>query len=204
MHGVRAVRSPGLLTGARDVGGMRVLGCAAALVQTLATGHPGGAALLDRALQTRRVHPAELAEALERAGGGRGIAGARAAVDAAADGTASVAERAVVAALRAGGVTGFRCNHPVGRYAVDIAFPAERVAVEVDGFAFHSDPARFRSDRRRQNVLVLAGWTVVRFTWLDAVERPGHVVGEVWAALRLAAIRTGASSGQAAPPAGAS
>ena len=47
---------------------------------------------------------------------------------------------------------------------VDFAFPQQRVAVEVDGFRWHSDPHTFRSDRRRANRLVEAGWIVLRTT----------------------------------------
>ena len=57
--------------------------------------------------------------------------------------------------------------------------PAARVAVEVDGWAWHSDVERFREDRRRQNALVLAGWTVLRFTWDDLMRRPETVVGQI-------------------------
>jgi hypothetical protein len=32
---------------------------------------------------------------------------------------------------------------------LDIAFPAERVAVEVDGFAWHASPAHLRRDHVR-------------------------------------------------------
>ena len=32
---------------------------------------------------------------------------------------------------------------------------------------------RFQRDRQRQNRLIAAGWTVLRFTWRDLIERPG-------------------------------
>ena len=66
---------------------------------------------------------------------------------------------------------------------VDIAFPTERLAVEVDGWAWHHDRDRFERDRSRQNALVLAGWTVLRFTWADLTEDPTRVVVVVRAAL---------------------
>jgi hypothetical protein len=47
----------------------------------------------------------------------------------------------------------------------------------------HSGADRFRADRRRQNALVLAGWTVLRFTWDDLVHRPAHVLTEIREAL---------------------
>jgi very-short-patch-repair endonuclease len=53
-----------------------------------------------------------------------------------------------------------------------VAFPEARVAVEVDGRAWHSAGDRFQHDRSRQNALVAAGWTVLRFTWADLTQRP--------------------------------
>ena len=50
---------------------------------------------------------------------------------------------------------------------IDVAFREQRIAIEVDGFAYHSDRARFQRDRSRQNLLVGLGWTVLRFTWDD-------------------------------------
>jgi len=49
-------------------------------------------------------------------------------------------------------------------YFVDLAYPAEQVAIEVDGFEYHRSRTDFDRDRSRQNDLVGAGWTVLRFT----------------------------------------
>ncbi len=65
----------------------------------------------------------------------------------------------------------------------DLAFPGCRLAVEVDGWAWHIDPDRFQRDPARQNALVLAGWTVLRFTWSDVTERPDRVVAQIRRAL---------------------
>ena len=62
---------------------------------------------------------------------------------------------------------------------VDVALPAQRIALEVDGMAYHVDVDRFRRDRSRQNELVGLGWTVLRFTWADIVDRPGYVAAMV-------------------------
>ncbi len=62
----------------------------------------------------------------------------------------------------------------IGR--VDFAWPSARLVVECDGFAFHSDRAAYRSDRRRGNALVRAGWRVLRFSWEDVVSAPEYVV----------------------------
>ena len=61
-----------------------------------------------------------------------------------------------------------------GRYRLDIRL-AERVAMEVDGFAYHADPEAMTHDHRRRNELVRLGWTVLVFTWLD-VTRDGDGV----------------------------
>ena len=181
--GVRVVRSDRLLARAVPVRGLPVLRCDTALVAALAAGHPGAVGATDRALQDGRVDLASLARAVEDAGHSRGVSRARAVVAAAADGAASEAERLLGRALTAAGVTGFVRNHPVGRYRVDIAFPESRVAVEVDGWAWHHAGIRFQSDRVRQNALVLAGWTVLRVTWRDVTESPGRVVTEIAAAV---------------------
>lgn len=66
---------------------------------------------------------------------------------------------------------------------LDIGFDDIRLAVEIDGWAFHSDVERFRRDRRKQNALIGLGWTVLRFTWADLVERPAYVVTTIRATL---------------------
>lgn len=73
----------------------------------------------------------------------------------------------------------------IGR--VDFAWPEHRLVVETDGFAFHADRASYREDRRRTNALVLAGWTVLRFSWEDVVETPDQVLAAVRSALLHAA-----------------
>ena len=86
--------------------------------------------------------------------------------------------------LRAAKITGWKANYPVSGYVVDIAFPAEKIAIEVDGWAFHVDRATFQRDRERQNHISLNGWQVLRFTWLDLTEHPQRVIAEIGAVLR--------------------
>lgn len=58
---------------------------------------------------------------------------------------------------------------------IDLAYPEHRIAVELDGFSWHSSRTAFVNDRNRQNRLVLLGWTVLRFTWPDVVDNPESV-----------------------------
>lgn len=54
---------------------------------------------------------------------------------------------------------------PGRRYRLDIAFPAVKLAVEIDGWQYHGKFKEAHSkDRERQNLLVLNGWQVLRFS----------------------------------------
>ncbi|HSU34607.1 MAG TPA: DUF559 domain-containing protein, partial [Propionibacteriaceae bacterium] len=72
------------------------------------------------------------------------------------------------------------CGH---RYYLDIAFPEIRLAIEIDGRAFHADAVAFENDRWRQNDLVNAGWRVLRFTAQMVEESPELVVAMILEAL---------------------
>lgn len=91
-----------------------------------------------------------------------------------ADGRAESAfESRVRAELLAAGLPPPALQHVVrdgdGRFVarVDLAWPDLRLAVEADGAEVHAGPAALRRDLRRQNLLVAAGWTPLRFTWPD-------------------------------------
>jgi very-short-patch-repair endonuclease len=59
-------------------------------------------------------------------------------------------------------------QHPVtigGRtYWIDLAIPELKIAIEFDGYEYHSGRGRFDEDRRRWSELQLAGWLVVTVT----------------------------------------
>jgi very-short-patch-repair endonuclease len=84
-------------------------------------------------------------------------------------------ERLVVAFLRQAGLPAPVLQHEVevaGRaYRLDLAYPEHRVAIELDG-SVHLRRDVWEADRARQNALVLAGWTVLRFTWRDYLDHP--------------------------------
>ncbi|MDQ1438066.1 MAG: hypothetical protein QOK43_1695 [Acidimicrobiaceae bacterium] len=67
---------------------------------------------------------------------------------------------------------------------VDFAYPDLRLAIEVDGFEVHGTPSALQRDLERQNALVAAGWTLLRFTWLDVVRRPEWVTAQIARVLR--------------------
>lgn len=53
---------------------------------------------------------------------------------------------------------------------------AQRVAVELDGWANHHTRRSFEADRERDAALTAAGWRVVRFTYRQVIRRPDLVV----------------------------
>jgi very-short-patch-repair endonuclease len=143
----------------------------------------GGAMIMDSALQ-RSVELRALWHAHLRNKGRYGSPAARRLLQAAEDNAHSEAERLLIRMLRAAKITGWKANYPVAGYRVDVGFPKQKVALEVDGFAFHSDSEDFHQDRKRQNVIALAGWQVLRFTWLDLIEYPDRVIAEIERAIR--------------------
>jgi very-short-patch-repair endonuclease len=64
----------------------------------------------------------------------------------------------------------------------DLAWPHRKVLAEFDGDV-HRERDVFVNDLRRQNRLVAAGWTVLRFTSADVLGRPEQVVAAVRTAL---------------------
>lgn len=149
------------------------------------------ARVLDVALQRRYVRPETLAvELSERLGQGRrNAAGLRQLLVRATSGSRSEAEQRMARLLQRSGTGPWIPNHPVydaaGRVVaeIDFAHVGLRIAIEVDGRAFHSDRQAFERDRQRQNVLTVGGWLVLRFTWEQLTERPDEVISIIRAAI---------------------
>jgi very-short-patch-repair endonuclease len=162
--------------------------CTAAPLTALETAIalPGGSAFLDRVLQ-KHIRFEDLYQAYCRNMGARGAARITVLLTQAADRADSAAERLLIALLRDAGLTGWERGRPFERWNIDIAFPGAKLAIEVDGWAWHTDVDRFRADRRKGNALVRAGWQLLRFTWHDLTDRPAHVIAEIRAALLTAA-----------------
>lgn len=80
----------------------------------------------------------------------------------------SALHRKVVAWLNNAGITGFVNEYElvVGsrRRRIDIAWPDELIAIEVDGYAFHRRRDTFDDDRSRNNWLLVNGWRVLHVT----------------------------------------
>lgn len=162
----------------RLLGDVPVTGRALSVVDCLMLlAQPQAEELLDHALQQRWLSFDELVLRTQTMVNRRGVARLRRLVRIASLGARSEAERRLVALLRKNGVQGWVTQYELpGVGVLDIAFPALRVAVEVDGRAWHSSAERFQHDRSRQNALVARGWVVLRFTWQDVTRRPQTVL----------------------------
>jgi very-short-patch-repair endonuclease len=181
----RLVHRPGTRLRRRDLKpadvaerrGLRVTSLELTVIEA-ASRRRGGATILDSALQ-RHTDLSSLWRAHLRNKGRHGSPSARRLLQVAGEGARSEAERILIRLLQQAGITGWVANFPVGGYVVDVGFEVKQVACEVDGFAFHSEPEDFRNDRIRQNRLMLLGWQVLRFTWLDLTEQPERVIAEI-------------------------
>jgi len=126
---------------------------------------------VEEALRRRMVTVPQLQRALERGAYRRGQRAARTLVAEMLSGPWSRGETKAHRHLREAGVTGWVANLRVASGGavqfIDIAFEYVKLAIEIDGFGAHGNPAAMASDLAKQNRLVEEGWTVLRFTWHD-------------------------------------
>jgi very-short-patch-repair endonuclease len=130
-------------------------------------------ALLDKALQRYWITLDMFVAHVRSRTGTRGAERLRRFVRIAASGTRSDSERLLVQCCARAGLSGWEVNatvvdaegRPIGEF--DVVIEYLRLAIEADGWAYHSDQGRFQHDRTKQNAAVRAGWTILRFTWSD-------------------------------------
>ena len=101
----------------------------------------------------------------------------------------SAAERKFDRLLQDAGITAWKANQLVvlggSPFFLDVVFRGVKLAVELDGRLYHSGSEVFETDRWRQNLLVLDGWCVLRFTSAMIDERPVEVMAMVREALEM-------------------
>ena len=99
----------------------------------------------------------------------------------------SEAERTAHRLLRAAGIVGWRTNYRItigdAVFFVDIAFPALRLVIEIDGWEFHGTRAAFTRDRWRYARLGAATWTVLPFA-AEALDDPDEFIAVVRTAMQ--------------------
>jgi hypothetical protein len=114
----------------------------------------------DRAIQQRWVRVGDITRRLEEQPGRWGNRQLRRLLPSLADGAAAESERLLHKLLRQAGITGWIANLPFAidgqGFVIDVAFPEIKLAIEVDGYRYHSEATRFQADRTRQNALIRA------------------------------------------------
>jgi hypothetical protein len=146
--------------------------------------------LIDHALQRRLLDAPTFARWVEQrlSQGRKGASRLRHIASRVSSGSRSQAEQRMGSLLsRTGGrwIANYALRDDSGRILAEIDFadPLLKIAIEVDGRAFHSDGRSFERDRERQNVISLKGWLILRFTWERLVNDAEAVIAEVASAV---------------------
>ena len=138
-----------------------------------------GGSAIDEALRRRVVTLTTLQTAMDAMVWRRGNGERRRLLHDSRDQPWSELERDAHTTLRRHHVIGWKANYRVSImghvFYVDIAFPGLRLAVEMDGWAFHRTREDMDRDAARHNWLQFAGWRVLRFTAATLEELPEWV-----------------------------
>jgi len=180
--------------GARLVEGFAAMSRTRSVVDALRLGSDQhGRRVLDEVLRRGWISAGELRHWCERLRACRGLASLHARASDAECGAWVESERVLHSILTKAGLRGWSFNQEIraasGRLLGigDCVNLALKIVIEVDGWAWHTSADRFQRDRDRQNALVEAGWTVLRFTWLDVSTRPDYVATAIRRAMARAA-----------------
>jgi len=88
-------------------------------------------------------------------------------------------ERRMRSLLKAAELPQALVNAPLHGYVADFLWPQYKLIVEVDGFNFHSSRSAFEHDRRRDQKLAAAGYTVIRVTRRQLRDEPYAVIARI-------------------------
>ena len=151
---------------------------------------PAGIDAIDRALQLRQCTVGELYDALTLTPNRRGNAVRRRLIDEVRSGACSVLERTGHRLLHEAGLDeDLLANSPITvggvRMVPDLRSRHRRVAIEFDGFSYHSDRTAFDLDRVKGNALALARYVLLRITQTQ-LQEPATFLRQVRKALRIA------------------
>ena len=70
------------------------------------------------------------------------------------------------------------------RLVIDFAYPDRKIAIEGDGHQFHLSRRDRERDLERQNLLLIEGWLVLRYTWEKVTKHRREVADSIYAALQ--------------------
>ena len=72
------------------------------------------------------------------------------------------------------------------RFEIDMLWEEQRLAIETDGEETHGTPAAFQRDRKRDQILIAAGYRTARITWRQVVDEPTAVAHRIARMLKAA------------------
>jgi very-short-patch-repair endonuclease len=185
----------GATLGATDVTTLRGIPCTTVARTLLDLAEVVNRTALERACDQAEVlqifDARAIEEVLERASGRRGASTLRAVLDGYAIGealTRNDIEELFLAICVEAKLPRPRVNQWVTldgeEVQIDFLWPAERLAVETDGYGTHRTRVSFERDRWRDQQLAVAGWQPLRFTWRQIVDRPQEVAATLARMLR--------------------
>lgn len=154
-----------------------------------------------RAEREQLVERDRLQERVARHKGRRGAPALRAVLERAGGPamTRSEAEARFLRLVREAQLPVPETNVRMGAYELDFLWRDHGIAVEVDGYRFHSSRPRFESDRRRATRLAARGIQVIPLTWRQIVEEGMATAVQVGQALLR--VRPGPTRPWPGPPA---
>lgn len=103
--------------------------------------------------------------------------------------TRSEAEARFLALIRQARLPPPEVNTSIETHELDFFWRAEKIAVEVDGYRYHSSMTRFESDRRRSAHLAARGIQIIPLTWRQIVEDGVATAVQIGQALLHARLR---------------
>jgi very-short-patch-repair endonuclease len=146
--------------------------------------------MMEEAERRQILNLAAIDALLARSRGCRGVRRLRRAlsefIPAAAE-TRSDLERRFLALCRDADLPLPHVNVIVEGFEVDMAWPAQRLVVELDSYEFHRTRAAFERDRARDAALKVAGWNSIRVTSRLLEREAGAVAATIRALLHSAA-----------------
>lgn len=73
----------------------------------------------------------------------------------------------------------FETEYQFHRYSIDFAWPAKKIALEIDGEQHQRFEEQIASDQRKDALLKEAGWTVCRIPWKECYADPQKFIEQV-------------------------
>ena len=82
--------------------------------------------------------------------------------------------------------TNVKLNIDGNRFEIDLLWQKHRLVIETDGEETHGTRAAFQRDRKRDQILIAAGYRTARITWRQVADEPTAVANRIGRMLKAA------------------